>query len=140
MGNILGAHVIAWFLGATPVLRPELHTAFAGVARETTNPDFQTMLIRAIPAGWLIAIIVWLRAAMDTGELAMIVIVTWLVGISGFTHVIAGSVNYLYLVVRGDAAWTSWLAGFLVPVLIGNILGGVSITAALNHAQVAAER
>jgi formate/nitrite transporter FocA (FNT family) len=140
LGNLLGAHVIAWFFAATPVLRPEFHIAFAEVAQRTTEPDFGTMLLRGIPAGWLIATIVWLRAAMDSGELAMIVIVTWLVGISEFTHVIAGSVNYLYLAVRGDAAWTSWLMGFLVPVLIGNILGGVSITAALNHAQVAAEQ
>jgi formate/nitrite transporter FocA (FNT family) len=139
-GNLLGAHLIAWFLGATPVLRPEFHSALAAVGTETTTPDFWTMLIRGIPAGWLIATIVWLRAAMDSGELAMIFVVTWLVGIGGFTHVIAGSVDYLYLVVRGDAAWTSWLFGFFVPVLIGNVLGGVSITAALNHAQVAAEK
>jgi formate/nitrite transporter FocA (FNT family) len=139
LGNILGAHLIAWFLGATPVLRHEFHTALAEVAQESTKPDFWTMLVRGIPAGWLIAMIVWLRAAMDSGELAMIFIVTWLVGIGGFTHVIAGSVDYLYLVIRGDAAWISWLVGFLVPVLLGNIIGGVSITAALNHAQVASE-
>jgi formate/nitrite transporter FocA (FNT family) len=139
LGNLLGAHLIAWFFGATPVLKHEFHTALAEVARETTEPDFWTMLLRGIPAGWLIAMIVWLRAAMDSGELAMIFVVTWLVGIGGFTHVIAGTVDYLYLVSRGDAAWTSWLMGFLVPVLIGNILGGVTITAALNHAQVASE-
>jgi formate-nitrite transporter family protein len=140
LGNLLGAHIIAWFLGATSVLRPEFHTALAHVSTETTTPDFWTMLIRAIPAGWLIAMIVWLKAAMDSGELAMIFVVTWLVGIAGFTHIIAGTVDYLYLVVRGDAAWTSWLFGFFVPVLIGNVLGGVSITAALNHAQVASEK
>ena len=33
------------------------------VAQEVTVPDFWTMLIRGIPAGWLIAMIVWLRAA-----------------------------------------------------------------------------
>lgn len=139
LGNLLGAHLIAWFLGATPVLRPEFHSSLAEVAQETTTPDFWTMLIRGIPAGWLIATIVWLRAAIDSGELAVILIVTWLVGVAGFTHVIAGSIDYLYLVATGDAAWMSWLSGFLIPVLAGNIIGGVTITAALNHAQVAAE-
>jgi formate-nitrite transporter family protein len=28
------------------------------------------------------------------------------------------------------------LGGFIVPTLLGNILGGVTLVAALNHAQV----
>ncbi len=31
-----------------------------------------------------------------------------------------------------------YLAAYMVPTLIGNILGGVALVAALNHAQVTA--
>jgi formate/nitrite transporter FocA (FNT family) len=35
-------------------------------------------------------------------------------------------------------AWTAYFTSFLVPVLIGNIIGGVSLVALLGHAQVVA--
>jgi formate/nitrite transporter FocA (FNT family) len=139
-GNMMGAHLAAWGLGATPVLDDDVQVALARVAQHATSNDFNTTLIRGIPAGWLIAMIVWLRAAVDSGELMIIIILTWLVAMGGFSHIIAGSVDYLYLVARGDAAWMSWAMGFMVPALVGNAIGGVSITAALNHAQVVAEK
>ena len=61
-----------------------------------------------------------------------------IVGMGGFAHVIAGSVETLFLVVSGGVAWSSYLGGFLIPTLLGNIVGGVSLVAALNHAQTVA--
>ena len=120
-------------------MKHELHESLVAVAHEATAMDFGTALIRGIPAGWLIALIVWLRAATDSGEIAIIVILTYVVALGGFTHIIVGAVEYVYLVVRGAAAWTSFAGGYMVPVLIGNVIGGVSIVAALNHGQVVAE-
>jgi formate/nitrite transporter FocA (FNT family) len=34
--------------------------------------------------------------------------------------------------------WLSYATGYLLPTLLGNILGGVSLVSALNHAQVIA--
>jgi formate/nitrite transporter FocA (FNT family) len=95
--------------------------------------------MRGIPAGWLIALIVWLRAATDSGEVAIIVILTYFVALGEFTHIIAGAVEYLFLVFAGHASWFRFVLEFGLPVLLGNILGGVAIVAALNHAQVRAE-
>jgi formate-nitrite transporter family protein len=139
MANMIGTHMVAWFLGATPVIKHEFHEALASVAQEATTPDFWTALVRGIPAGWLIAMIVWLRAATDSGEIAIIVILTYVVALGSFTHIIVGAVEYVYLVVRGAAAWTSFAGGYMIPVLIGNVIGGVSIVAALNHGQVVSE-
>lgn len=140
LGNLVGAHAVAWFFASTPVLSPEMHTPMTAIATEATEPSGWVAFIRGIPGGWLIAIIVWLRAAVDADELAIIILLTWIVGAGEFTHIVAGSVEYLYLVMRGEAAWLSWVTGYMLPVLAGNIAGGVSITAALNHAQVVAER
>ena len=38
----------------------------------------------------------------------------------------------------GTQGWINFLWGNLVPVTLGNIVGGVSLVAALNHAQVKA--
>ena len=38
----------------------------------------------------------------------------------------------------GERSWAEVAGRFIVPVLIGNVVGGVMLVAALNHAQVAA--
>src|SRR5437764_1226696 len=54
-----------------------------------------------------------------------------------FAHVIAGSVDKLFLVTTGHMGVGQFLGGFLAPSLFGNIIGGVSLVAALNHVAAA---
>jgi formate/nitrite transporter FocA (FNT family) len=49
--------------------------------------------------------------------------------------VIAGSVETLYMVVTGQRTLGDYIGGFFLPSLAGNIVGGVSLVAALAHAQ-----
>jgi formate-nitrite transporter family protein len=136
VANLAGAHLFAWVLCHTPILKPEYHPVLMELATEAANVGFGAALLRGIFAGWLIAMVVWLLAAVDTGPIAIIVILTYVVGLAGLTHVIAGSIEVLYLVMSGAKDWISYAAGYLVPTLIGNILGGVALVSALNHAQV----
>jgi hypothetical protein len=59
-----------------------------------------------------------------------------LVGLAGFTNIIAGSIDVVFLVFSGQRVWSDVVANHIVPTLIGNIIGGVSLVAAVNHAQV----
>ena len=77
-------------------------------------------------------------AAVSTGRLAVIVIVTYVVGLANLTHIVAGAVEVLFLAMVGARSWGDVALGYLVPTLVGNIIGGVSLTAAINHAQVVA--
>lgn len=36
----------------------------------------------------------------------------------------------------GAVTWSNYAFGFLLPSLIGNVLGGVGLVALINHAQV----
>ena len=54
------------------------------------------------------------------------------------THVVAGSVEVLFLVMTGAKSWFAFAGGYMLPTLIGNVLGGVALVSALNHAQVIA--
>ena len=65
-----------------------------------------------------------------------IVLVTNLVGVAGLAHIIAGSTEVAYLVARGAATWGDYFGRFVIPTALGNTLGGVTLVAALNHAQV----
>ncbi len=138
VANLVGAHLFAWVISNTPILRPELQPALRDLAQEAANVGVGAAILRGIFAGWLIAMVVWMLAAVDTGPVAIIVTLTYVVGLAGLTHVIAGSVEVLYLVMIGAKSWLSYAGGYLVPTLIGNIIGGVSLVSALNHAQVVA--
>jgi formate/nitrite transporter FocA (FNT family) len=134
--NLAGATAIAWVLGNTGVFHPEVKHAFSQIGHESLANGFGLALLRGIFAGWLIAFMVWLLPFAESARLAVIVGLTWLVGVGGFTHVIAGSIEVLFLATTGAAAWQECAFGYILPTLIGNILGGVSLVAALNHAQV----
>jgi formate/nitrite transporter FocA (FNT family) len=54
--------------------------------------------------------------------------------------VIAGSIEVLFLVMTGVQPWWLYLGGYLIPELIGNIIGGVALVSALNHAQLFRDR
>jgi len=49
--------------------------------------------------------------------------------------VIAGASEVFYAAVRGEASWGQALFGYLTPTLVGNVIGGVTLVAAVNHAQ-----
>jgi formate-nitrite transporter family protein len=52
--------------------------------------------------------------------------------------VVAGSIDAFYLVHTGEIGYGGYLARFFVP-LIGNVIGGVTLVAALNYGQVKLE-
>ncbi len=138
--NLMGAHIFAWVLGNTPLLKADVMHSLRELALTSADVTFGTAILRGIFAGWLIALVVWMNAATDSGRIAIIVILTYIVGIAGLTHIVAGSVEVLFLVMTGAKSWFSYLGGYMIPALLGNILGGVALVSALNHAQVISGR
>ena len=114
----------------------DLHT----IGLEAIDAPFETTLLRAVFAGWLIALMVWMLPAARSAQFFVILLMTWLVGAGGLAHVVAGSTDVLYLVFTDRLAWTGYMTQFLIPALIGNTVGGTLLVAALNHAQVAGGR
>jgi formate/nitrite transporter FocA (FNT family) len=138
VANLAGAHLFAWVVGTTPMFLPEVRSAMLALAKEAANVTFGEAVLRGIFAGWLIAMVVWMLAAVDTGRIAIIVFMTYIVGLASLTHIIAGSVEVLFLVMVGAKSWGAVALGYMFPTLIGNIIGGVSLTASINHAQAVA--
>ena len=138
IANLVGAHLFAWVVGNTPMFSREVQHSMLQLATKAAEVTFGAAVLRGIFAGWLIAMVVWMLAAIDNGRFAVIVVLTYVVGLAEFTHIIAGSVEVLFLPMVGAKSWGSVVWGYLVPTLIGNIIGGVSLTAAVNHAQVVA--
>jgi formate/nitrite transporter FocA (FNT family) len=138
VANLVGAFIFAWVLGGTDVFDPNMRATFAEMGHRALSGNFGTMVLRGIFAGWLIALMVWLLPFAGEMRILVIILLTFLIGLGHFPHVIAGSVEVLYLVVISAASWKDFFLGFMLPALIGNVLGGVMLVAMLNHAQVVA--
>jgi formate/nitrite transporter FocA (FNT family) len=136
--NLLGAHIFAWAAADTTFLRNDVRDALLQLAKEALAVTVGSAIWRGVFAGWLIAMMVWMNAASDASRIPIIVGLTYVVGLAGLTHVVAGSVEILYLVMVGACSWWAYLLGYMLPTLLGNIIGGVALVSALNHAQVVA--
>lgn len=139
-GNLAGLHVIAWTLGNTSALDADVKTSLTVLASHGMDLSPGTVFLKGIFAGWLIALVVWLRAAVNTGQVFIIAILTYLVAVGDFPHVIAGTIEVLYLVAVGAQSWTHVMWSYFLPSLGGNIVGGVWLVAWLNHAQTVTEK
>jgi formate/nitrite transporter FocA (FNT family) len=55
------------------------------------------------------------------------------------SHVVAGSTELFILIARGELGIGVAVFGGVLPALVGNVLGGTGIFAALTYAQVREE-
>jgi formate-nitrite transporter family protein len=136
--NLAGALAFATVVGRTALFEPDVRATFAALGREAMAPAASLLFERAILAGWLIALIVWILPSVESAKVWIIVLLAYLVGIGRFPHIVAGSVETMYVVVIGGASWMAYVVHYALPTLAGNVLGGVSFVTLLNHAQVVA--
>jgi formate/nitrite transporter FocA (FNT family) len=138
--NLAGAFVMALALAHTRVFDDHIRQAFDEIGRRAISHDALTILIKGVFAGWLIALTVWVLPASAASKFPIILVLTWLVGAAELSHIIAGSIETMYLAARGQTTWANCFFGYMVPTLIGNTIGGVALVAGVNHAQVVGER
>jgi formate/nitrite transporter FocA (FNT family) len=134
--NLLGTLLFAAGAAFSGVFDEAAHAAFRTLSWEQVGEGFLSRLSRGIYAGWIVALLVWMLGRSTEPQPVVIAAMTYLLALGGFAHIIAGAVDAFYLALTGELSWTSGVPGFGVPTLIGNVLGGVSLVAALNHAQV----
>lgn len=137
--NLVGTTIFAGMLQFKGVFSADVTTSLASVAHAPFSAGFAVTLVRAVFAGWLIALMVWLLPSARSARLLTILIVTYTVGVSRLTHVIASSAEAAYAVMTGAAAFSDYFVVFLLPTLIGNVIGGVAMVAIVNHGAIAPE-
>jgi len=140
VANLAGAAAFAAAAAWTPAFLPEVQAAFLHIGRDALAPHWGATFIRGIYAGFLIATMVWLLPGAGPSRLWIVVILAYIVGVAGLAHVIAGTAECLFVVFKGEATLSAYVAGFLVPSLLGNSIGGVALVASLAHGQHAPER
>jgi formate-nitrite transporter family protein len=139
LGNIAGTVIFAAMLQIPGVFTDEVVKALGLLAEQPFSGTFMVTVVRAVFAGWLIALMVWLLPSARSARLVTILLITYVVGMSKLSHVIAGSVEASYGVMVGAASLRDYLCGFFAPTLLGNMIGGISLVAIINHGSIVAE-
>ena len=135
--NLIGGAIFALTAAKSGVFDPDQHQAFEALAMRAVDAAPATLLLKAVFAGWIIALMVWLLPFSESNRLHTVVLMTYFVALGGFSHVIAGSLEVMYGVWRGVVPWHDFAISYFLPVLAGNIFGGIALVTALNHGQVA---
>ncbi len=134
--NVVGAFVVATLFAHTSAIPADIRPAIESLSYHATGFPALEGFQRAIPAGVLVASIVWMMPKSEGFGFFVILVFTWLIAAGDFTHVVAGSVEMAYLVVQGLLSPFDAVFRFFLPVLAGNIVGGTVIFALLAFGQV----
>ncbi len=137
--NLVGCLLFSLFLAYSGVLSPEVSSAVAAISHELMANTPTEMFVKGIAAGWLIAALVWMMPSAEGTEIFVITLITYLIALGGFTHVIAGSAEAFYAWLTGVEPFSRILFGFFLPTLAGNVAGGTVLFAVLSYAQVREE-
>jgi formate/nitrite transporter FocA (FNT family) len=139
VANFAGTLFAAAFCRYTLVLTPELKEAMLSISRGLLPIGWWEMAFRGVSSGFLIAAMVWMIPAAESAKFWVITLMTWLIAIGNFTHIVAGSMEANLLVLSGDWAWWQMLWQFFAPALAGNVIGGTALFALISYAQVMEE-
>lgn len=107
--------------------------ALAEISTNITAHSWTHLVLSAALAGWLMGLLAWLvAAARETiSQILLIWIVTACIGLAGLAHSIVGNIEASIGWVRGDISFSRYI-NFLLPVTLGNIIGGVFFVAVLK--------
>ncbi|RFC62857.1 formate/nitrite transporter family protein [Fulvimarina endophytica] len=139
VGNFLGAIAVAALIAYVDVLTVERVVVAIEIGRHAYETEWMTIAARALIAGWIVAAMVWLVHASreTTSKIYIVFILMYFLGICGFYHVITSSVEVFFLAFRTEVSFFALFPNFILPVLLGNTVGGVIFVAVLNYAQFA---
>lgn len=139
-GNLVGSLFFAWLMFHSDLWQEgRIATHIVEVAAAKTELSFGVALIRGILCNWLVCLAVFMAAAARdiTGKILACYVPIMAFVASGFEHSIAN----MYFIPMGlllkaelglqvpGLSWGSFFVDNLIPVTLGNILGGVVFVA-----------
>lgn len=137
--NLVGASLFGLILHATRGYQPETWQAVVELSDHALGFGWVETMLRGVGAGWLIAVLVWTMPNAEEAKPYIIILITYLIALADFSHVVAGTVEAAVVVLAGHVTVADAVTGFVVPSLIGNLLGGTVFFTLLAWAQIRTE-
>ena len=128
-GNLFGSLFVAYFLAYHTHLlgnSPWLHFA-TGISEAKVSASFWVLFLRGIGCNWLVCLAIWLAVASDdiTGKILGIWFPIMAFVTLGFEHSVANMFFIpLGIFYGADVSWYQFFVVNLLPVTLGNIVGG----------------
>lgn len=116
----------------------QLEAAMA-IARKALDKSVLDAFLHAVPAGFLIAALVWILPSARGMEFFAIIAITYIVALGDFAHVVVGSTKAFLLMFDGEIGIAKVFVEYLLPALAGNVLGGTVLFSLLAYGQVRQE-
>ena len=137
VGNLAGAILGAALLTSVDDVTGA-REGYVEIGRHLVEFRLLPLLISALLAGWLMALGAWLVVSTPPGigQFASIYIVTFLIGLGGLHHSIAGSAEMFTAFFISDHFTATQCASFIGVALLGNLIGGSVFVALLNYAHI----
>lgn len=139
LANMTGTFIAAAFIFWGGALAPDVADAALQLSLHVADWGAWETFVKALPAGFLIAALVWMMPSSEGSEFWVILFFTYLIALGEFAHVVVGSVELFLVAFAGEANILKLLTVNLLPALIGNIIGGAGLFAMLAWGQVHAE-
>jgi formate-nitrite transporter family protein len=137
--NVAGAAAFAALAVKTASLRPEIAAHLTKLGEDALHGSNSHIFWSGVIGGWLIALVAWMVSASTwtIGQIAVIWLLTFIVGLGHFSHCIATSGEILAAVFSGMEPLRAYVKWLLLATS-GNIVGGIFIVTLLNFGQVKA--
>lgn len=135
--NLIGAVIIAGLLTqADNVIHAK--KGYEIIAHHLVGFPAGDLIISSILAGWLMALGAWLIMATQPtmSQVICIYIVTFIIGLGGLHHSIAGSVEMFTAYFISDEFTLSQTFRFIGLCVFGNLIGGSVFVAILNYSHI----
>ena len=141
-GNFAGGAVGAIVLAYGGVFSPEAATVAADLAQKGIDTPVTALFFKSAIAGLIVAGVVWMNfAARDTVSRILIVYLAFLaIPLGNLFHVVVSFTEAVYLMLTGGVGLVTALTSFVLPVLVGNTLGGVVLVTVVNYYQTTDRR
>lgn len=131
LGTFAVAASVAWFhLGGG-----EYADILRGISMHAVDKSLWEVFFMGIPAGFLIAAMVWMMPSADKQKFFVISAMIYLIALGDFSHVVVGSCEAFLVMLTGDIT-ALHAAGYIFAAGLGNIIGGAGLFALLAYGQV----
>lgn len=133
--NMMGTFLMALMLTKFNVATPEQLHPLLEISEHAVKHEFLDTFFKGIPAGFIIAVMVWMMPSAKGSEFLVIFFMIYLIVLGDYSHVIAGSFEAFLLMLEGLATAKEGF-GYILAAGLGNIIGGTGIFTLLAYAQI----
>lgn len=139
IANLIGTALAAGMVAGGALGDVATREAMLAVSARVLELGGWATFINAIPAGFLIAVVAWILPNGRNQAFWIILAITYVIAVAGFSHSIVGADETFLLLFCGKVDASRAVFGLLIPAILGNLVGGAGLFTLLAHGQVQGE-